>query len=110
MAPRHLALAAALAGLAATAAGQAAPGRSLAPIPESEALSTHGPFEMGDCGACHLGRKGSAKPGRLLRAVPALCFDCHEEFKGKVEGHPVSKRSCTACHSPHNARKPKLLL
>lgn len=93
------------AALAAGAAGAAAPG--LAPIPASEALSTHGPFTMGECRACHQGRR--ARPGKVRKAIPELCFDCHEDFRAPVAGHPAGE-ACTGCHSPHNARKRKLLL
>jgi predicted CXXCH cytochrome family protein len=103
-----LGIAAAATGLLAGARAGAAR-RSLAPIPEEEAISTHGPYEMGDCKSCHVGSEGP-NPGKLRRAAPDLCFDCHEEFQAPVKGHPVSKRTCTACHSPHNARKRKLLL
>jgi predicted CXXCH cytochrome family protein len=93
-------------GLAAAAAPP-----KLAPLSEDEALSTHGPFEMGECVACHDARDRK-RPGKLLKAGAALCFDCHEDFKAPVKGHPrvAATGSCTTCHSPHNSRKRKLLL
>jgi predicted CXXCH cytochrome family protein len=105
--PRSLRLAGGLTLLLAAAAAAAA-GR-LAPVPADEALSTHGPFEMGDCRACHVRRRGP-DPGKVRRASPGLCFDCHEDFRAPVKGHPAASETCTACHSPHNSRKRKLLL
>ena len=92
-------------GLAAAAAPK------LAPLPEDEAASTHGPFEMGECAICHDARDKKS-PGRLLKAGAALCFECHEDFKAPVKGHPrlAAGGTCTTCHSPHNSRKKKLLL
>ena len=104
---RLLALSAA--GLWVGAGVAAAAGRSLAPIAAEEAVSTHSPFETGECGFCHVEKKGG-KGGKLLRAANELCFDCHEDFRGTVKNHPKSKGSCTVCHSPHNAKKRKLLL
>jgi predicted CXXCH cytochrome family protein len=85
----------------------AAAERNLAPIPQDQAVSTHGPFEMGECNICHQGT--AQKPGKILKAANDLCFDCHEEFKGTVKNHPSAKTKCTQCHSPHNSRKRKLL-
>jgi predicted CXXCH cytochrome family protein len=102
------AAAAALLSLAAPAfAGP--PKRSQAPVPAEEAVSTHGPFEAGECGTCHDLKDPAGPPGRLLKATGALCFDCHGEFRKPVKSHPRAKGDCTGCHSPHNAKKPKLL-
>jgi len=85
----------------------------LAPIPNAEAASTHGPYEMGACETCHQ-RHDPGDPGAALKASNDLCFECHDEFRGaapvKLEAgvHPRSKASCTACHNPHNARNRKL--
>jgi len=106
----RLALAALTAGLVGLAGAAGAAGlRTLAPIAAEEALSTHSPFESGECGFCHAEKKGR-KGGKLLRAANELCFDCHEDFRTAVKNHPKNKGSCTACHSPHNAKKRKLLL
>lgn len=92
------------------AAGVAAAAqRSLAPLDPGDAVSTHSPFETGECGFCHAEKKGQ-KGGKLLRAANELCFDCHEDFRGAVKNHPKNKGSCTACHTPHNSKKRKLLL
>lgn len=96
------------------AAGVAAGAESrLAPVPKTEATSTHGPYEMGACGTCHE-RQDAGDPGPAPRASNDLCFECHDEFSGsarvKMESafHPVAKANCTACHNPHNSRKKKL--
>ena len=96
---------AALASHAATAK------RGVGPVPLSEAISTHAPFEMRACEACHEDGQRLGAPGRVLKVGDALCFDCHDEFKQPVKGHPgAAEGACLDCHSPHNARKKKLLL
>ncbi len=108
---KHLilaALGAGILGVAGPASAGPAGARSLAPIPQNQAVSTHGPFEMGECAICHEGK--GPRPGKLLKAVNELCYDCHEDFKGTVKNHPASRATCTICHAPHNARKKKLLL
>jgi predicted CXXCH cytochrome family protein len=108
---KHLARAAVAAAFL-CAAALAVAQRSLAPLPQEEAVSTHGPFEMGECGICH-DPQDKVSPGRLLKPGSELCFDCHEDFKGPVKNHPkINARatSCTGCHSPHNAKKRKLML
>lgn len=105
---KHLILTAVGTGILGAAGAAGAAGRSLAPIPQDQAVSTHGPFEMGECATCHVG--AAPRPGKLLKAASDLCFDCHEDFKGTVANHPKVKGSCTLCHSPHNSRKKKLLL
>jgi predicted CXXCH cytochrome family protein len=87
----------------------------LAPIPASEAASTHSPYESGACGTCHQ-RNDPANPGHAKKVSNDLCFDCHDEFRGtsavKMDKavHPKNVASCTTCHNPHNARKKKLHL
>jgi len=103
------ALAVAVATLLTGAGVAGAAQRSLAPVAQEEAVSTHSPFETGECGFCHLDKKGQ-KGGKLLRAANELCFDCHEDFRATVKNHPKNKGSCTVCHSPHNSKKRKLLL
>jgi predicted CXXCH cytochrome family protein len=103
-----------LLGALATTAIAAEPSR-LAPIPKEEAASTHGPYEMGACETCHQ-RHDAQDPGSALKVSNDLCFECHDEFRGKARvrlesaTHPAVKTSCTACHNPHNSRKKKLRL
>jgi predicted CXXCH cytochrome family protein len=96
-------------GLALGAAYAAPAPAKLAPLPEGEAVSSHGPYEMGECAICHDARDKKV-PGKLLKGGAALCFDCHEDFKAPVRGHPKASATCTGCHSPHNSKKKKLLL
>lgn len=108
---KHLVRISAASAILFAAAGAAGAGQSLAPISPDDAVSTHGPFEMGECGICH-DPQDKAAPGRLLKSGSALCFDCHEDFKAPVKNHPKvdAKSKCTGCHSPHNSKKRKLLL
>lgn len=107
LAPLLTAAALALVGLARAEANR------LAPIPASEAVSTHGPFESGACETCHQRHDGK-NPGAALKVSNDLCFDCHDEFRGtapvKMERsmHPKNVAACTTCHNPHNSRKRKL--
>ncbi len=111
MAVRHVSLLAVLA-LALASIARAQGGR-LAPIPRAQAVSTHGPYEMGACEACHQ-RHDAANPGPALKVSNDLCFECHEDFKGSAPVrmdaavHPIVKSDCTTCHNPHNARKKRL--
>ena len=87
----------------------------LAPVPPLEAVSTHGPYEMGACETCHQ-RHDAQDPGSALKVSNDLCFECHDEFRGKAKVkleaavHPAVTASCTTCHNPHNSRKKKLRL
>jgi len=87
--------------------------RSLAPLPAQPApVSSHAPYEAGDCRICHQSADPK-QPGPLNKAGPALCLDCHEEFAGilkRQHTHAPARTSCTACHNPHNAGQRKLLL
>ncbi len=90
--------------------------RDMRPLPASEkAAWVHGPYAAGDCSICHV-NADPKKPGPVIKAGNDLCFDCHDEFKKESEikksyaKHPTAKGACTGCHSPHNARKRKLLL
>jgi predicted CXXCH cytochrome family protein len=97
----------ALAGLARAEASR------LAPIPESDAKSSHGPYQMGACETCHQ-RHDAKNPGPAIKVSNDLCFDCHDEFRGsspvKMDKtvHPKNVAACTMCHNPHNSKKAKL--
>jgi predicted CXXCH cytochrome family protein len=109
LAPLLIVAAIALAGLARADANR------LAPIPTSEAISTHGPYQMGACETCHQ-RNDAKNPVAAIKVSNDLCFDCHDEFRGAVAVkmekavHPKTPASCTLCHNPHNARKKKLCM
>ena len=76
------------------------------------------PFERkvqhkaGNCATCHTAHASSQK--KLLVADPIkLCIKCHsaeeKNFQAKHGGLPVATSSCTGCHDPHSADRPKLL-
>lgn len=98
----------------APAAPRAGNGR-LAPVPREQAVSVHGPYEMGACEACHQ-RHEATNPGPALKLSNDLCYECHDEFKAPAPvrmdqaTHPTESSPCTACHNPHNARKKRLRL
>lgn len=100
--------------LAAAGSARAAANR-LAPVPAREAVSTHGPFQMGACDTCHL-RRDPRNPGAAVRVSNELCYDCHDEFRGSAPVrmdaslHPANVATCTTCHNPHNSRNKKLRL
>ena len=93
--------------------GERAEPSKLAPIPEDQAKSTHGPFQSGNCETCHQ-RHDALDPGPAVKVSNDLCYDCHDEFRGKTRVrmdravHPKNVDACTKCHNPHNARKAKL--
>lgn len=104
--------AAVLASLALAVTPGAAAG-PLAPLSgKPGAVTTHAPYESGDCRVCHQG-PGPGQPGPVSKASPELCLDCHEEFVGvlkRAHVHRPARRDCTGCHNPHNSTQPKLLL
>lgn len=89
------------------------PAQPLAPLPAQPApVSSHAPFESGDCALCHAGTD-PRKPGPVTASGPQACLGCHEEFAGvlaRPHVHAPAKQNCTACHNPHNARQRKLLV
>lgn len=114
--PTRLLLLGALGAIAAGAGLSARAAESrLAPVPRTEAASTHGPYEMGACETCHQ-RHDAGDPGAAPARSNDLCFGCHDEFRGtsavRLESavHPGANADCTACHNPHNSRKKKLRL
>ncbi|HET9754102.1 MAG TPA: cytochrome c3 family protein [Myxococcales bacterium] len=86
---------------------------SLAPVKARAALSTHSPYEVGDCSLCHQ-RKNPRDPGPVSIAGDKGCTVCHEEFlelaKSRRFKHAPGKVGCIGCHNPHNASVKGLLL
>ncbi len=80
--------------------------QELAAVAAATKHSSHPPFANKKCGLCHdQGRKG-----KLTEPMPGLCFQCHDVFEFKFGHGPAASGSCTACHNPHTAENPKLLL
>jgi predicted CXXCH cytochrome family protein len=86
---------------------------SLAPVKARAAVSTHSPYEVGDCSLCHQ-RKNPRDPGPVTIAGDKGCTVCHEEFvelaKSRRFRHAPGEVGCTACHNPHNSSSKTLLL
>ena len=79
--------------------------------PRTAVVSSHAPFEAGDCSLCHKSADPKA-PGPVTKASPAVCLECHDEFNAvlkRAHVHAAAAADCTSCHNPHNARQPKLL-
>lgn len=86
-------------------------GNGLAPN-KDKVVSSHGPYESGDCSLCHA-NKDPRNPGAATKPVNGVCFACHEDMqdvmtKSKFK-HKVADAACTNCHNPHNSTQPKLL-
>jgi predicted CXXCH cytochrome family protein len=96
------------------------------PVGEASCITCHSPHASADpkgmlpsvhaagsdCSGCHVPAGSSkGKPFATSKAVPSLCFDCHDaqaaDLKKKVV-HPPAE-GCTDCHSPHAGKGPKLL-
>ncbi|HVP65854.1 MAG TPA: cytochrome c3 family protein [Anaeromyxobacteraceae bacterium] len=76
------------------------------PLPfGAKAVSTHAPYEAGDCTACHA-RGDPFEPGPLHEEGDRLCFGCHVE----VTKHAHAFRKCAKCHNAHDAMLPHLLV
>jgi len=76
---------------------------------------THYPAEDA-CDNCHEAT-GASHPSedslgfRLMDAVPALCFYCHEEGAAQAFGHkPYTGGNCLGCHDAHGSAHAALLL
>ena len=93
--------------------GPGTPNQETAPLSDPEQVFwSHAPFEMGECGICHVGNDPAA-PGALNAEVNDLCLGCHEIFADMLAEyanvHSPVEMSCTNCHNPHNSRREKLL-
>jgi predicted CXXCH cytochrome family protein len=66
----------------------------------------------GDCLSCH-DPHGSATPGSLAKAIPALCADCHDlgdaDLRAKHQGAQLEGTNCMSCHTPHESKEAGLL-
>ncbi len=86
---------------------------NLAPLAAGvKAISSHSPFEAGDCSLCHQ-NKDPKNPGPVTVPGNESCLECHEDFKavmGRKFSHVAAKENCGSCHNPHNSAQPKLLV
>jgi predicted CXXCH cytochrome family protein len=79
--------------------------------------SRHAALDMG-CDTCHathkVGERGKQEfDYHLIKAVPALCVDCHDVKDAALlkahQGQPFATAACTQCHDPHQSARPKLM-
>jgi len=91
----------------------------------------HGPFGAGRCDSCHVtsgGKQVRAADGaltttklrvsqRFVYSDEELCVSCHSEKSATAarqdelwQHGPAANGLCTACHSPHAADRPFMLL
>lgn len=65
----------------------------------------HGPA-AGQCTACHAPH-ASSHPRLLVEAERALCLQCHDDIKERMESskhvHSPAESACVSCHHPHGA-------
>jgi predicted CXXCH cytochrome family protein len=83
----------------------------LAPV-KGKPVSSHSPFDTGDCSLCHV-HKSAKDPGPVTLKGNQSCLTCHEDFQDLLDNrrfkHSVAGENCTTCHNPHNASQRKLL-
>ncbi|MFZ4550092.1 MAG: cytochrome c3 family protein [Bacteroidales bacterium] len=70
-------------------------------------IQPHPPYHDRQCGSCH----DQSTMGKLLKPLPELCYQCHEDFgtKYKVLHGLVGGGQCNMCHSPHMSANQHLL-
>lgn len=69
----------------------------------------HSPVEDGSCDACHEQRPGEIHKFQLTGESPDLCYECHDEYEGKVIHDPIAGGECLTCHDPHGGSAKRLL-
>ncbi len=72
----------------------------------------HEPYK--DCNVqCHGGNKRGGVLGsvRLVKTVPELCYDCHNDYtkSSKFVHGPIAVGECGFCHNPHKTNQKYLL-
>ena len=87
---------------------------SVAPLPPGATIAwSHAPFEMGECGLCHVSDDPS-NPGPVEAGGAELCYGCHEAIQLAMDQarvtHFAVEDDCINCHNPHNAAYRKLLI
>lgn len=76
----------------------------------------HPPVDEEDCFSCHRPH-GAGEAGLLVKAVPELCNECHDDVRLSDGGSawyvthpPVQEGRCNTCHKPHGTTLPSLLV
>ena len=74
--------------------------------------SRHNPVIEKLCEGCHIPH-GAIGALYLKNEGSALCYNCHEKDKERLEKKnlhdPLKKKDCLPCHSPHSSKSKKLL-
>ena len=70
--------------------------------------TSHEPVAEGDCESCHEDH-GEDYELILSDEVPALCFNCHDEYEGSHQHEPVADGDCLSCHNVHNSEVSAML-
>jgi len=71
--------------------------------------STHPPYAEKRCNDCHEAEKTSVSG--LVKPKNELCFMCHPDILEHAWAHgPAAVGDCLACHLPHEANYPFLLV
>jgi predicted CXXCH cytochrome family protein len=82
-----------------------------------EGGSRHPALDIG-CNACHdVHKTGDSQDPEfkfhLVKAVPALCFECHDvkdsDLAKAHRNQPFETANCLECHDPHQSDRPNLL-
>jgi len=69
----------------------------------------HPALEAAECTECHAPH-ASPWAKQLRKALPTLCYDCHERKDGDPRVHgAVTLGRCDGCHDPHSSANDKLL-
>ncbi len=76
----------------------------------------HHPVKQGNCEKCHTANgaqhpQANVKGFVLSKAIPALCYKCHDENNTAAHVHtPVKNGNCLECHNPHQSPESNLLV
>ena len=71
----------------------------------------HAPFKKRQCDKCHEFHEFERKLV-LKRQGQALCLECHQGVKHRLQGTihpPVAEGQCWSCHDPHSSNEEHLL-
>jgi predicted CXXCH cytochrome family protein len=86
-----------------TAAAEASARPSRGPLPTTMTpVSSHAPFESGDCNLCHA-TSDPKQPGPVVKTGVDMCLGCHEEFADVLKRphvHPPASKAASAATTP----------